>query len=130
MTKLLLLTTMMFPLQSKASCNEAIELSRILYSEAQGESISGVIAIGEAVKSRSKRTNKSICTINGVTRKNPPERLKHYWHGMAKMILDDKRTSTVLGADSWNKGSKNGMPGKITRVIQHHVFYVMNGELK
>jgi hypothetical protein len=130
MTKLLLLTTMMFPLQSQ--CTDVDCMAKILFSESRGESLECIIAIGEASKSRAKRTNKSICHISGVTRKNPPERLKSYWYGMAKLILNDKRTSTINDADSWVKGKKpsiNHKDTKIRKVIGLHTFYVAGGKL-
>jgi hypothetical protein len=130
MNKLLLIALTLIPFSTHAKCNEVVALSRILFAEAQGESISGVIAIGEASKSRAKRTNKPICNISGVTRKNPPERLKHYWQTFAKSILNDNRKPTIGDADSFNKGKKPNQPGRITRIIQSHVFYTMNGELK
>jgi hypothetical protein len=127
MTKLLLLTTMMFPLQSQA--NDVDCMSKILFSESRGESLEGIIAIGEASKSRAKRTNKSLCALSGVTRKNPPERLKSYWQGMAKIILRDKQQPTIGYADSWDRANPS-KKGKITRHIQNHYFYTMNGVLK
>lgn len=128
MTELLLLTTMMFPIQSHG--DEISCLANIMYQEGRSESLEGVIAIGEASKSRAKRTNKSICKIRGVTRKKPPERLKSYWNGIAKIILNDKQKPTIGLADSWNKGKRPGHDGAITKYLAPHVFYVMNGELK
>jgi spore germination cell wall hydrolase CwlJ-like protein len=103
-----------------------------MYAEARGESLDGVIAIGEASKSRAKRTHKSICKISGVTRKNPPERLKYYWITFAKTILHDDKKPTIGRADSWNKGSNpsiNHKDSKIVRKIGDHLFYVAGGEL-
>jgi hypothetical protein len=132
MTKLLLLTTMMFPMQSQAISqqNEINCLKNIIYSESRGESLEGIVALGQATIARSKRTGLSICRINGVTRKRPPERMSSYWNGIAKNILADRQKSIVGHADSWNTGTKPYMSGKVERVIQSHVFYVANGELK
>jgi hypothetical protein len=128
--KLLLIVLTLSPLSANAKCNEVVSLSKILYAEAESQSIDGIIAIGEASKSRSKRTNKSICKISGVTRKKPPERLKLYWQGMAKIILNDKQKPTINNADSFNKGHKPGHNGTITKYISPHVFYVMKGNIK
>ena len=51
---------------SIAQADEAVCLSKVLYSEAQGESIEGIIALGQATVSRSKRTHKSICKVQGA----------------------------------------------------------------
>lgn len=128
MTKLLLMILLLIPVSVHAS--EAECLASIMYQEGRSESIESVIAIGEASKSRSKRTNKSICKISGVTRKNPPDRLKHYWVTFAKTILNDKKKPTVGDADSFNKGHIPGHNGTITRHIGKHTFYTMSGDLK
>lgn len=128
MTKLLLLTTLLVPLNANA--NEVQCLASILYSESRGESVEGIVAVGQATVARSKRTGLSICHINGVTRKQPPKRMASYWNGIARNILLDRQKPIVGAADSWNTGTKPYMSGKIERVIQSHVFYVMNGELK
>lgn len=112
-----------------AHADEAKCLSKILFAEAESESISGVIAVAEATKTRAKRTGKSICKVKGVARKQPPQRLEHYWITLAKSALNDFKTPTVKNADSWNRGSVPGMPGKVTRKIGKHIFYVLAGDL-
>jgi len=101
----------------------------ILYAESRGESIEGIIAIGEATIARAARKHVSICKLRGVARRSPPKRLRHYWLAVAKSISNDMQTPTVGKADSWNTGKKPAYPGKVTRHIGKHTFYVMAGEL-
>lgn len=108
--------------------DEATCLSKILYAEAESESIEGVIAVGEASIARSKKTHKSICKVKGVARKNPPKRLAHYWVTLAKSVLNDKQAPITKGADSWERG-KPSFKGEITRKIGAHTFYVMAGKM-
>ncbi len=122
MNKLILTLLLAMP---AAHADEAKCLSRILYSEGRGESIEGVIALGEATKARAKRSNKSICKVKGVTRKQPPVRLAHYWVTLAKTIIADGKKPIVGESDSWNAGTKPHSKGKVQRVIGGHVFYVM-----
>lgn len=123
MKKKLLLTLLLAT--GTAHADEAQCLSKILYSEGQGESIEGVIALAESTKARAKRSGKSICKVAGVTRKQPPVRLSHYWVTLARTVLADTRTPITKGADSWNTGRKPHSDGKITRHIGKHTFYVM-----
>lgn len=128
MTKLILISLLSLPLNANA--NEVRCLAAILFSESRGESIEGIVALGQASISRSKRSGLSLCRINGVTRKRPPDRMRVYWNGIARNILNDKQKPIVGAADSWNTGKKPSMKGNITRHIGGHVYYVMNGELK
>ena len=119
----LLLTLMLAT--GTAQADEATCLSRILYSEGRGESILGVIALAESTIARAKRTHKTICKVKGVTRKNPPKRLAHYWVTLAKTVLADNGKPITKGADSWNTGKKPAYKGDITRHIGRHTFYTM-----
>lgn len=112
-----------------AQADEATCLSRILYAEAESESISGVVAIAEATRARAKKTSKSICKVKGVARKQPPKRLAHYWVTLAKSVLSDKQAPITKGADSWNTGKRTAFKGDIKRHIGKHTFYTMAGEL-
>jgi len=127
MKKKLLLTLLLAT--GTAQADESTCLSKILYSEGQGESIEGVIALGEATKSRAKRSRKSICKVAGVTRKQPPVRLEYYWVTLAKTIIADGKKPITKGADSWNTGKRTAYKGDIKRRIGKHTFYVMAGEL-
>ena len=108
-----------------AGKNADVCLSKILYSEGRGESIEGVIALGEATVARAKRTGTTICKVKGVTRKQPPKRLAHYWITLAKTILNDKQSPITKGADSWNQGKKPAFKGDMKRLIGKHIFYTM-----
>jgi hypothetical protein len=122
MRKILLTLLLAMPM---AQADEAKCLSKILYSEGRGESIEGVIALGQTTLTRAKRMKTSICKVKGVTRKQPPVRLAHYWITLAKTVLNDKQAPITKGADSWNTGTKPHSKGKVQRVIGGHVFYVM-----
>ncbi len=123
MSKLILTLLLAMPV---AQADEAKCLSRILYSEGRGESIEGVIALAESTKARAKRSGKSICKVQGVTRKQPPVRLAHYWVTLARSVLNDRQAPITKGADSWNTGKRTAYKGDIKRRIGKHTFYVMN----
>jgi hypothetical protein len=130
MDRLILIALLTSPITSTANCNEVKALSKILFAESENQSIEGIVALGEAAINRSKRTKLSLCKIHGVTRREPNKILKNKWEAVAKSILKDNKKSTVGDADSWNIGKKPNSAGDIKRVIQKHVFYKMNGELK
>jgi hypothetical protein len=129
--KLILISLLSLPLNANA--NEVRCLANILYSESRGESVEGIVAVGQAAVSRSKRTGLSICHINGVTRKRPPDRMRSYWYGIARNILADKQKPIVADADSWvKKGNKLGInhkDSKIRRIVDGHTFYLAGGKL-
>ena len=114
-----------------AHSDEVRCLSKILFAEAENQSIEGIVALGQSAINRSKRTKLSLCHIHGVKRKEPDKELKNKWVAVARSIINDNKKSSIVGdADSWNTGKKPNKSGKMTRVIQNHVFYVMSGELK
>lgn len=119
---LLLLATL--PAHAKPVEDEAKCLAQIMWSEARGESVEGVVAIGQATINRAN--GKSICSVSGVTRKKPIPAMQDYYRALAKQILSTKN-DIVKGADSWNTGKKPAYKGEVTRIIGGHVFYVMNG---
>ncbi|MGZ7118223.1 MAG: hypothetical protein ACXVH2_00790 [Methanobacterium sp.] len=104
-------------------------LSKILFAEAENQSIEGIVALGESAINRAKRTKLSLCKIHGVKRKEPDERLRKKWDAVARSIINEHKPSVITKADSWNLGKVPGHNGKIERVIQNHVFYTMRGEL-
>lgn len=105
--------------------NQTECLAQIMYSEARGQSLEGVVALGEAAKTRALNTETSTCRTKGVTRRAPPKSLLEYYKALASKILSTKSSPVAQGADSWNTGKKPAYPGKVTRVIDEHVFYVM-----
>jgi hypothetical protein len=119
--KILGLVLILFPvlaLSSEAEC-----LASIMRSEASGESLEGVIAVAQASINRSRATKRSICSIRGVTRKNPPANIAKHYVSLAQSILDGGK-SIVGKADSWERALKPRYAGKIVRHIGRHTFYV------
>jgi len=116
-----ILAMVLLPNVSHGSESEC--LARIMHSEASGEALEGLIAVGQASINRSKATKKSVCNIRGVTRKNPPPIIAKYYLNLAGAILDGG-VSIVGAADSWDRDKTPRYAGKITRRIQHHTFYI------
>ncbi|MGZ3922002.1 MAG: hypothetical protein ACXVC7_17000 [Bacteroidia bacterium] len=130
MNKLILIGLLSMPLNANA--NEVQCLSKILYAEAENQSIEGIVALGESAINRAKRTNLSICKIHGVKRKQPDVRLRKKWEAVARSILKDNNKPIIADADSWVKGkipSINHKDTKIRRVIGNHTFYLAGGKL-
>lgn len=123
--KVLALLMVLMPTISLGSESEC--LARIMHSEASGEALEGLIAVGQASINRSKATKKSVCNIRGVTRKNPPTIIAKYYLSLAEAILDGG-ASIVGAADSWERRIVPRYRGsRITRRIGHHTFYIMKG---
>lgn len=112
---------------STASASESDCLSKILYAEAQGEAFEGIVALGQTTITFAKKQKRSICKMTGVERANVPAAVSEYWQAVASQLLKTKSTSVSKGADHWNTGNKPQFRGKITRKIDHHVFYAMEG---
>jgi spore germination cell wall hydrolase CwlJ-like protein len=119
---LFLAILLMIPGLSKAKDSE--HLARIMYGESRGESVEGVVGIGEAAVNRSRRSGVPLHRLMGVHKVKPPKSLLSHYTSLANSVLSSKKF-TVKDADSWNKGKKPHLPGKITRQIGAHVFYVM-----
>ena len=100
-------------------------LASIMYAEAQGESVEGVVAVGQSAINRSKITHHSLCRLPGVSTQLIPERLKSGYTALAKSALASK--SVVGKADSWERALIPHRAGAITRRIGKHTFYVMAG---
>ena len=98
-------------------------LSAIVYAESRGEPKTGQLAVAHASINRSKRSDRSICKIKGVTRKTPTLKLQPYFKQIAKTAMSTY--STIGKADSWNRGKKPHSRGDKVKVIQSHVFYIM-----
>jgi len=102
-------------------------LSKIMFAEAKGESVAGVVAVGDAAKQRAADQNKPVCKITGVKQQSIPEQLRAHFLALAKSVLNSHR-STVAGANAWNTGTKPRQTGEITRQIEQHVFYIVKAE--
>lgn len=124
----MLATTLTAAAAHAAPKSELDCLVRIMHSEAQGESFEGLVVNGQAALNRAKRQGVSVCEIKGVTRKKPPLSMKAYYKALAAALLSKASNSVAKGADSWNTGKKPRQPGEITRVIDHHVYYIAKGD--
>ena len=112
----------------KAFAGEASCLARILNAESRGESLEGLVATGQAAITRADDQDSNLCEVGGVHRSRPTQTMGQYYLALAKELLAHRSTSVSRGADSWNTGEKPAHPGKITRQIDHHVFYVMSAK--
>ena len=109
-------------LSSNVQSNEIKCLTEIMYSEAQGEPITGLIAVAEASVNRSKTQKRNVCSITGVTRKNVTNPLQNHYKSIAGNVLKTKSNDYAKGADSWKRG-RPSYKGRITARIGRHVFY-------
>ena len=121
--KALIMMLLLMPAITQASEIEC--LANIMFSEARGESVEGVIAVGHASINRSKVSKHTICNLQGVTKRQVPKEVKGSYVALAKSALSTK--SVVGKADSWERGVIPHRAGSITRRIGKHVFYVMAG---
>lgn len=121
--KAAIMLLLLMPAISPAS--EAECLAAIMFSEASGESVEGVIAVGHASINRSKVSKQTICNLKGVTKRQAPKEVKRSYIALAKSALSTK--SVVGKADSWERGVIPHRAGSITRRIGKHVFYQMAG---
>jgi len=119
--KALLILTLLMPSLARAS--EVSCLAQILWSEAQGESLSGVASVGSAAINRAKRFKQNLCKLSGVTYKHVPNAIRPHFEAMAKSSMANK--SIVGDADSWERSKRPN--GKITARIGKHTFYRMAG---
>lgn len=101
-------------------------LAAIIHSESSGEPLEGLIAVAQASINRAKATHREICSIRGVTRKTPPQKIARYYLAIAKSALDGGE-SIVGRADSWERALRPRYAGLITRRIGKHTFYTMKG---
>ena len=102
--------------------NEVKCLSEIMFSEAQGEPFTGIIAVAEASVNRAGTQKRNACSITGVTRKKVPKQLVDHYKSIAENVAKNKTNNYAKGADSWERG-RPSYKGKITAKIGHHVFY-------
>ena len=109
----------------KAQADEAKCLSKVIYAESRGESITGSVATAQATINRAETQNTSICKVTGVHRQQPDKSLADYYLAIARTALFDQFPKVIKKADSWNTGTKPIQHGKIERVIDHHVYYVL-----
>lgn len=108
----------------KSQADEARCLSKVIYAESRGESITGAVATAQATINRAENQESSICKVTGVHRQQPDKSLADYYLAIARTALFDKFPSVVKKSDSWNTGTKPRQSGNVERVIDNHVFYV------
>lgn len=116
---------LLLALSSPAQSNEADCLSKVMYAEARGASIEGTMIVGECTLTRAAKQSRSICAITGVKRKSPPAALATYYASLSKTLIDNPTTRLSKGCDSWNRGTRPHLKGRVTRHADGQVFYVM-----
>jgi hypothetical protein len=121
MKRLILLTALSFP----AHADEAGCLSKILYAEARGAALEGTMIVGECTLTRAVKQSRSICAVTGVKRRSPPAALTLYYASLSKTLIANPTTRLSKGCDSWNRGTRPHLKGKVTRHADGQVFYVM-----
>lgn len=109
----------------KANADEVKCLSRVIYAESRGESITGAVATAQATINRAETQNTSICKVTGVHRQQPDKSLADYYLSIARTALFDKFPKVIKKADSWNTGTKPHQQGEVERVIDRHVYYAL-----
>ena len=119
--KALLILSLLMPAIAQAS--EVSCLSQIMWSEAQGESLSGVASVGSAAINRAKRFKQTLCRLSGVTYKRIPSAIRPHFEAIAKSSIANK--SVVGDADSWERSKRPN--GKITARVGRHTFYRVAG---
>ena len=111
-------------LSSNVQSNEIKCLSEIMFSEAQGEPVTGLIAVAEASVNRSKNQKRKVCAITGVTRKTVPKALQSHYQSLAGNVVRLQTNDQAKNADSWEARLPRNK-GKITARIGKHYFYKM-----
>ena len=109
-------------LSSNVQSNEIKCLSEIMFSEAQGEPVTGLIAVAEASVNRSKAQKRAVCKITGVTRKQVPKALQSHYQSIAGNVVKLQSNDMAKNADSWEARLPRNK-GKITARIGKHYFY-------
>ena len=118
MKKLIILALLV----SDVKADQLLCIAEIMHAEAQGEPITGLIAIAEASVNRSKTQNKPVCKITGVAREKVPKALRTHYLAIANGVVKAKSNDHAKGADSWEARIPS-YKGKITARIGGHYFY-------
>lgn len=105
--------------------SEALCLSRVMYAEAKGASLEGTMIVGECMVTRAKRQERPICKTTGVKRATPPTSLAPFYVALAGELLSHPSTGLSRGCDSWNRGTRPQLNGRVTRQADGQVFYVL-----
>jgi hypothetical protein len=110
---------------STASANEAQCLSRVMYAEARGASLEGTMIVGECMITRAKKQERSLCKTTGVKQSTPPRALAGFYLALADALIANPSTALSHGCDSWNRGTRPHLNGRVTRQSDGQVFYVL-----
>lgn len=125
---LTILATLM--LSAAVSADEKSCLAATMYAESRNKSIEHNVVIGQTAIQKAKRESTTLCRLKGVKKLTPDSKVKPYYVQLAHQLLKEKKTHLSKGADHWNQGFKPALPGKITRQIDNHVFYVLDAKRK
>jgi hypothetical protein len=119
-----LLLVMLLVTSQFASASEVDCLSKVIYAEARGEPLEGMVAVGKAAMNRAKRQKISICNI-AAKKAHVPAKVVIYYTAIARTILNHNSQDLSGGADSWNTGKKPAFSGFFKVKIGNHVLYRM-----
>lgn len=120
--KILLL---MIFVSGQALASDADCLAEILYAEARGQAFEGVVTLGQASIKKADMEKSTLCALKGVHKKSPDKDMLEYYRAISKHLLSNKSTSMSRGADHWDSKAKPHLPGKVTRKIGGHIFYIL-----
>lgn len=112
-------------LTSPAYAGEPECLRDILNAESRGETIEGVVGLGQSAIKKANDERSTLCNLKGVKRKQPIKEMAEYYLTLARHIINNPSTSVSKGADHWEVGTRPHLPGKVTRIIGNHVFYTL-----
>lgn len=113
-------------LSAAAIADEKSCLAATMYAESRSESIEHNVVIGQAAIQKAKKESTTLCRLKGVKKLTPDSKVKPYYEQLASKLIKEKSTHLSKGADHWNQGVKPALPGKVTRQINNHVFYVLD----
>ena len=107
--------------------DEANCLASIMHAEAQGESLEGLVAIGQSSIKKARLEKTTLCKLKGVHRLTPSKSMVEYYVSVANHLLKNPKETISLGSTHWDKG-KPHMPGIIRRVVGRHTFYELKNK--
>lgn len=113
---------------SSTTANEVKCLAKILFAEARGGSLEHLAILGQAAVAKAAREHVTLCTLPGVKQVAPGELVRPYFETVAKELISHPKTTLSRGADHWDSHKKQIWPGKITRELEGHKFYILNAK--
>lgn len=114
------------------SDNDIKCMAETIFSEARGETLTGQIAVGHTIITRSKKIfHKPVCNVvhQQYTQRRIPEKYKEEFHTIAKQILFGVTKSPVGEMDSFDsfKGRYSKRPKNTIKVGGHYFYKVLKG---